>query len=260
MTLHTSRQLKSRAATGQKSIATWCSIPSAFTAEVLARAGFDAVIVDLQHGLQDFETAFNMLQVIDGQCVPTLCRVHWNEPGIIMKVLDAGFGGVICPMINTREEALAFARACKYAPLGMRSFGPIRAAIAHGADYGATANDWVMALPMIETLEGLENLDAILALPEVDGVYVGPSDLGMSMGFAPTLLPGPEVLAAIEQIRAKAKAAGKFAGIHCGSPEMAAGMLASGFDMATLLSDIRYLQAAMTDMLATARAACATVE
>jgi 4-hydroxy-2-oxoheptanedioate aldolase len=251
------RQFKQHIAAGGKIVATWCSIPSALTAEVLARAGFDTVVVDLQHGLQDFETALNMLQVIDGQKLPTLCRVHWNEPGILMKVLDAGFGGVICPMINTREEAQRFASACRYAPRGVRSYGPIRAAIAHGADYGATANDWIVTLPMIETLEGFANLDEILALPEIDGVYIGPTDLCLSMGYPPSLLPPQPVLDVIEQIRARAKAAGKIAGIHCGSAAMVARMLASGFDMATLLSDIRYLQDAMTGMLAEARGSLA---
>lgn len=252
------RSFRSRIAAGGKIVATWCSIPSTVTAELLARAGFDAVVVDLQHGLQDFETALSMLQVIDGQRVPTLCRVHWNEPGIIMKVLDAGFGGVICPMVNTREEAQRFAAACRYAPMGMRSYGPIRASIAHGADYGGTANDWLVALPMIETLEGFSNLDEILSVPGIDGVYIGPTDLCLSMGYPPSLLPPPAVQEIIEQIRERTQAAGKIAGIHCGSAPMVSTMLDAGFDMATLLSDIRYLQDAMAFLLGQARGGVST--
>ncbi|MCY1164691.1 4-hydroxy-2-oxo-heptane-1,7-dioate aldolase [compost metagenome] len=251
------RDFKKHIASGGKIISTWCSIPSAFTAEMLARAGFDAVVVDLQHGLQDYETALHMLQAIDGQGVPTLCRVHWNEPGIIMKVLDAGFGGVICPMINTVEEARQFGSACRYAPRGIRSYGPLRAALVHGADYGSTANDWLVALPMIETMEGFANLDGILTLPEIDGVYIGPTDLCLSMGYPPSLLPPPPVLEVIGQIRDKAQAAGKIAGIHCGSAAMVSQMLTGGFNMATLLSDMRYLQDAMGALLAQARGTAA---
>lgn len=253
LTIPRPRSLRSRLQAGEKVVATWCSIPSAVTAEVLARAGFDAVIVDLQHGLMDFESALNLLQVIDGQQVPTLCRVHWNEPGIVMKVLDAGFGGVICPMIETAQEAAAFAAACRYPPVGHRSYGPIRAALVHGEDYGSSANDWVLALPMVETLKGFDNLDEILAVPGVDGVYIGPTDLCQSMGFAPSLLPPQPVMDVIDEIRRRAQAAGKVAGIHCGSASMVHHMLEQGFDLATLLSDIRYLKDAMRDLLLEAR-------
>ena len=195
------RGLKQYLAADGKAINGWCSIPSMVTAEIVARAGYDTVTVDLQHGLIDYQMALAMLQAVDGQGMPTLCRVPWNEPGIIMKALDAGFTGIICPMINTKEEAERFAASCRYAPAGARSFGPTRAMQVHGGDYARTANQFIATFAMIETAQAMENLDAILAVEGIDAVYIGPADLGLSLGFAPTLLPEPAVLEAIATIR-----------------------------------------------------------
>ena len=233
------RGLKQHLRSGGKAVNGWCSIPSAVTAEMVARAGFDTVSVDLQHGLSDYQMALTMLQAVDGLGLPTLCRVPWNEPGIIMKALDAGFTGIICPMINTRAEAERFAVTCRYAPLGNRSFGPTRAAQVHGADYARTANDFVTTFAMIETAEAMENLDAVLEVEGIDAVYIGPADLGLSLGHSPTLLPEEPVREAIVTIRDKALAAGKASAIHCGSPAMVREMLAAGFGLATLLTDAR---------------------
>jgi 4-hydroxy-2-oxoheptanedioate aldolase len=250
------RGLKAHVAGGGKVINGWCSIPSTITAEALARQGFDTITVDLQHGLIDYQTALTMLQAIQGQNVPALCRVPWNEPGMIGKMLDAGFVGVICPMINTREEAERFASACRYAPRGARSFGPTRAMAVHGSDYAETAQEFIAAYAMIETAQALTNLDAILDLPEIDGVYIGPSDLGLSLGCKPTLMPEDQrVIDAIETIRSKTKVAGKTAGIHCGSGEMVRDMLDAGFDLGTLLSDLRLFTNGVATELAVSRAA-----
>ena len=247
------RGLKQHLAAGGKAINGWCSIPSTVTAEIVARAGYDTVTVDLQHGLIDYQTALTMLQAVDGQGMPTLCRVPWNEPGVIMKALDAGFTGIICPMINTREEAERFAASCRYAPAGARSFGPTRAMQVHGADYARTANQFITTLAMIETAQAMDNLDAILAVEGIDAVYIGPADLGLSLGFAPTLLPEPAVLQAIKTIRDKTIGAGKLAGIHCGSPDMVRQMLAEGFHLATLLTDARMFTNTVAAALAEAR-------
>src|SRR5690606_18084076 len=179
--------LRERIARGGGLVAAWCSVPSPLLAETMACAGFDAITVDLQHGLQDFEDAVRSLQAIDGRGIPTLCRVHWNEPGILMKVLDAGFNGVICPMVNNREEAARLAASCHFPPLGFRSFGPIRAAITAGPNYFDQANDWIVVLPMIETADGVRNVDEILDVPGIGGVYIGPNDLALSMGLPPQL-------------------------------------------------------------------------
>jgi len=177
--------------------------------------------------------------------------VPWNEPGILMKCLDAGFAGVICPMINTAEEARRLVQSTRYAPLGSRSFGPTRANMVHGPGYAKTANDAVLVLAMIETREAVQNLDAILAVEGIDGIYVGPSDLGLSMGHEPTLDPtAPEVIEAIGAIVRRARAAGRIAGIHTGSTAMIRRMQAQGFHFATLLTDVRILASALAGHLA----------
>jgi 4-hydroxy-2-oxoheptanedioate aldolase len=238
-------------ASGAKSVNGWCAIPSAVTAEIMGRQGFDLMTVDLQHGLVDYQMALTMLQVLQGLPAPVLVRVPWNEPGIIAKCLDAGFSGVICPMVNTVEEARALVQFTRYAPLGSRSFGPTRANMVHGSGYAKSANDRVLVLAMIETRTALKNLDAILAVEGIDGVYVGPSDLGLSMGYEPTLEPtAPEVLAAIATILTRTKALGRIAGIHTGSPEMIRRVFAQGADFASLLSDARMLATAVAGQLA----------
>lgn len=238
---------------GGKVVNGWCSIPSAVTAEIMARAGYDAVTIDLQHGLIDYQVALTMLQAMDCHTRATLCRVPWNDPAAIMKALDAGFTGLICPMINTREQARQFASACRYAPLGNRSFGPTRAVQVHGAGYARTANDFVLALAMIETAEAIENLDEILAVDGLDGIYIGPADLGLSLGYSPSLLPEAPVLDAISHIRDKVVRAGKIGGIHCGSPAMVREMLDAGFGLASLLTDARMFMNVIADSLAEVR-------
>ena len=220
----------------------------------MGRAGFDLMTVDLQHGLIDYQTALTLLQVLQGLPAPVMVRVPWNEPGIVMKCMDAGFAGLICPMINTAEDARHLVQSARYAPLGGRSFGPTRANLVHGAGYAKAANGTVPVFAMIETREALANLDAILAVEGIDGVYVGPSDLGLSLGCEPTLEPtAPEVLEAISAICARARAAGRIAGIHTGSPAMVRAMLAKGFHFASLLTDARLFISALSVQLAEVR-------
>lgn len=232
----------------------WCAIPSTVTAEIMGRQGFDLMTVDLQHGLIDYQMALTMLQVLQGLPAPVLARVPWNEPGILMKCLDAGFSGVICPMINTVDDARRLVQATRYAPLGGRSFGPIRANMVHGVGYAKTANARVLVIAMIETREALQNLDAILGVEGIDGVYVGPSDLGLSLGHEPTLDPtAPEVLEAIAAIAARTRAAGRVAGIHCGAPAMIRRAFGQGFQFASLLTDARMFTSAIAAQLAAVR-------
>lgn len=246
--------LKAHLVGGGQAVNGWCAIPSTVTAEIMGRAGFDMVTVDLQHGLIDYQTALTMLQVLQGLQGPVLARVPWNEPGLVMKCLDAGFAGIICPMINTAEDARRLVHASRYAPLGGRSFGPTRANMVYGTTYAKTANASVLVIGMIETREALNNLDAILAVEGLDGVYVGPSDLGLSLGFEPTLEPkDTEVLDAIHLIRSKARAADLIAGIHTGSPAMVRAMLDSGFHFASLLTDVRLFSSALSSQLGLVR-------
>jgi 4-hydroxy-2-oxoheptanedioate aldolase len=171
-----------------------------------------------------------------------------------MKCLDAGFSGLICPMVNTAADARRLVEAARYAPLGGRSYGPTRANMVHGQTYARTANDRILLLAMIETREALANLESILTVEGIDGVYVGPSDLGLSLGYEPTLEPtAPEVLEAISQIVARTRAAGRIAGIHTGSPTMIKTMIANGFHFASLLTDARLFATALSVSLAEVR-------
>ena len=132
---------------GKIALNAWLTIPSAWSAEVMAHVGYDALTIDLQHGLIDYQTALAMLQAISTTAVVPLVRAPWNEPAMIMRLLDAGAYGVICPMVNTRLEAEAFVQACRYPPAGNRSFGPSRATIYAGEDYFSFANQTVLTLP-----------------------------------------------------------------------------------------------------------------
>ena len=237
--------VKQRWQAGEACVNGWCAIPNSFSAELMAHSGWDSLTIDLQHGMADYQTAVTMLQAISTTDVPPLARVPWLEPGIIQRMLDAGSMGIICPMINSADEAEKFVGACKYTPLGYRSSGPVRAAIYAGADYIANANDEILAIAMIETMEAIENLDAILSTPGLDGVYIGPTDLALTIGKPPVLDPtDADVVANIEKIIDAANAKGLGAGIHCGSPEYAAKMIARGAKLVTIGSDGRLLQSA----------------
>jgi 4-hydroxy-2-oxoheptanedioate aldolase len=234
--------LRAAWAEGRRTANGWLSIPSAFAAEVMAHAPWDSLTIDLQHGLVDYQTAVGMLQAISTTEVVPMVRVPWLDPGIIMKVLDAGSYGVICPMIDDRHQAAAFVRACRYPPLGNRSMGPIRASLYAGEDYARHANATVLAIAMIETAGAVDELDAILATDGLDGIYVGPSDLGAALGYPAVLDPTePEVVSTIERIVAAAKRAGRFAGIHTATPAYARRMHELGFNFVSLASDSRLL-------------------
>ncbi len=233
----------------------WCAIPSSVSAETLAHQGFDSITIDLQHGLIDYQTALGMLQAISQTNVTPIARVPWLENGIIMKMLDAGASGIICPMVNTREEAEAFVAACSYAPDGIRSFGPTRAMVYAGSDYATHANASLLKLAMIETVKAMENMDAIMSTPGLSGIYIGPADLGLAMGHTPKLdQTDKPVVDAIESILACAKKNGIFAGIHCLEPDYARRMIALGFNLVTLASDNRLLAAAAAEGVAQIRA------
>ena len=242
-------------AEGRPVINGWCAIPSSFSAELMGSLGWDSVTLDMQHGVIDYQTAVTMFQgICIGEAMP-MARVPWNDPAIIMKTLDAGAYGIICPMVNNREECERFVGACRYAPRGYRSSGPIRAALWAGADYMGEADDVVLTFAMIETAEAMENLDAILSTPELDACYVGPSDLSISLGGKPGLdQTEPKVYEAIEAIVAAAKRHGRKAGIHTGNVAYAKKMIDLGFDFVTLYSDVRLLVAKVGEVLKEMRA------
>jgi 4-hydroxy-2-oxoheptanedioate aldolase len=226
-------------ASGKAVVNGWLAIPSGFAAETMAQCGFDSITVDLQHGVQDYLSLVECYQAVAAHPVTVMARVPWNEPGIIGKVLDAGAYGVICPMINTREQAEAFVSYCKYPPQGARSNGPIRMVIyGQVSSYQQTANDEILCLPMIETREAVANLEAILDVPGVAGVYIGPSDLGFSHGLPPKLdREEPEILAIYERVLRACGDRGLKAGIHCGSAAYAARAIGMGFRLVSIMND-----------------------
>jgi 4-hydroxy-2-oxoheptanedioate aldolase len=184
-----------------------------------------------------------------------IVRVPWLEPGIIMKSLDAGAYGVICPMVNTREDAQKLVAYSHYAPRGTRSFGPVRATLYGGADYAQHANDTIVAFAMIETAQALDNLDAILSVEGLDAVYIGPSDLSLSLGCRPVLdNVDPKAQEAIDHVLARAKAHAVVAGIHNGVADGALARAAKGFRFVTIGSDARFLALGSQQVLTQMRA------
>ena len=240
-------KLKEIWASGQPVLVGWCSIGNPFTAEIMAAQGYDAINVDVQHGALDYAALLPMLQAVRASGVVPMARVPWLEPGIIMKALDAGAMGIICPMINTRADAEALVSYMRYPPKGQRSFGPTRAAVAM-PDYGVAANDEVLAMAMIETADGVRNLEEICATPGLDGVYVGPADLtlGTQEGRLPPALDReePEMIAIIRRIAGVCRANGIRAGIHCGTPAYALRTIEWGYEWTTVAADSRLLAAA----------------
>lgn len=233
----------------------WCAIPSGFSAEVMAQCGWDSLTIDMQHGIQDYQSVVQCMQAIWSRPVTPLVRVPWNDPAMIMKVLDAGALGIICPMINTRAEAEALVKWCRYPPQGQRSNGPIRIQYYGGPEYWKLANQTITVIPMIETAEAVANLDDILSVPGIDALYIGPSDLAFSMGRTPKLdQEDPVVVEAIERILAGAKRHKIPAGLHNASADYALKMIAKGFQFVSIMNDSGLMAQAANNVVKTIRA------
>ena len=232
-------RLKEIWASGKGAINGWLAIPSGFSAEVMAQCGFASVTVDMQHGVQDYQSMVQCFQAMHGHPVTPMVRVPWNEPGMIGKVLDGGAYGVICPMINTKEQAEAFVSYAKYPPRGARSNGPIRAGMyGDGGTYQETANAETLCIPMMETKTAVENMESILDVEGVAGIYVGPSDLGFSYGLVPKLdREEPEILKIYEKLVKECEKRGIYPGIHCSGAAGAAKAINMGFKLVTLFND-----------------------
>jgi 4-hydroxy-2-oxoheptanedioate aldolase len=233
----------------------WLAIGNSFSAETMAHQGWDTLTIDLQHGVIDYQAMVPMLQAISTTPTVPIVRVPWLEPGIIMKSLDAGAYGLICPMVNTREDAQKFVAWSSYAPRGTRSFGPIRALLYGGADYPVHANDTIVRFAMIETAQALDNLDAIMSVEGLDAIYIGPSDLSLALGCRPVFDDvDPPVAQAIDHILERATAHGIKAGVHNGIAEGALARIAKGFRFVTIGSDARLMAAGSQQVLAKMRA------
>ena len=247
------RSLRQRWADGDNLIGGWLSIPATLSAEVMARAGFDYVCVDAQHGTVDYQVTVELIRAIDhGGSVP-IVRVPWNEPGIIGKMLDAGAEGVIIPMVNTAEEAAAAVSACRYAPDGgSRSFGPTVGRIRRD-DYFEWARENIAVIPMIETKEAVENLPEILAVPGIDAVYVGPADLSLTLDLPPANNDGDAAFdEAYATIISECEKAGVMPGCHA-TGSLVQKRFGQGMRMVTAIADQLALAAGAKADLARAR-------
>lgn len=234
----------------------WLSISSPYAAELVAHQGFDAATVDLQHGMVGFEGAIGVMQAISSTGAIPMARPSANDAPQIMRLLDAGAYGIICPMVSTTADAAQLVWACRYPPAGRRSFGPARGLLYGGMDYLHHANDEILVLAMIETKEALANLDAILDTPGLDGVYVGPNDLAIELGQAPrNEHDHPDMVAAIARIREAVAARGLIAGIFCSDGQAARMRVQQGFHLVTPGNDAALLRQTMAAAVRVARGA-----
>ena len=245
--------LRQRWDAGEETLGVWLSSPSSVVAETAATVDFDFACIDMQHGANDYQAAVGMIQAILLAGGTPIARVPWNEQGIIGKMLDAGAAGVVVPMVNSVAEAEAVVRSCHYPPLGARSFGPIMA-LTRDSGYYATARDSVAVIPMIETVQAVENIDEILSVPGIDAIYVGPADLSISLGLPPGNNDDePAFTEALLTIVAACNKAGVIAGIH------STGALTplrrhQGFRMITVTSDLLAMRTRLVSELQEARA------
>jgi 4-hydroxy-2-oxoheptanedioate aldolase len=241
--------------TKRPTIGGWCAIPTAFSAELMASAGFDWVCIDTQHGLIGYEQMTSMLQALDARDTPSLVRVPWNEPSAIMKALDAGADGVVVPMIGSADEAAAAVGACRYPPLGYRSWGPARPVLRDPRYSPEVANRDVVCVIMVETVEGVERIEEILDVPGIDCIMIGPADLSLS-ATQDVVTPGskPAEARLMERVQSACSARGVVAGTACRRVEDLHHWAAAGFGMFQLSSDLRLLSAAAADIVRDARA------
>ncbi|HSL01649.1 MAG TPA: aldolase/citrate lyase family protein [Rubrobacteraceae bacterium] len=232
----------------------WAVVPGSFGVELMAGADIDYVCVDQQHGLIGYDAMLPMLQAIGAAGAAPVTRVLSGDPYRIMQSLDAGAWGVIVPMVDSAEEAASAVAACRYPPRGTRSWGPIRASAVVSSRDPEVIADAALCMVMVETREGLERVEEIAATPGLDGIYVGPSDLALSLGLAPTLeVEEPGHAKAVERIREACHKSGIAAGIHSPSGEWARRHAEAGFDMVTVATDAALLSAASTREAAAAR-------
>ncbi len=236
----------------------WMGSPDTYMVESMANSGFDALVLDMQHGMGiGPDRAVIALQVMASTEVTPLVRVPWNDPIYIQYVLDAGAYGVIVPMVNTRAEAEKAAGACKYGPLGYRSNGANRSRyVAPNGDYFKHANNEILCFVMIETVQALENLESIATTPGVDGFYIGPSDLAITMGLEPKLdHDAPRHVEAVQLVVDTAKKHGLMAGIHTTGPEEVIRRYQQGFNLCPLGSDGGFVGAGARSAVAALRGA-----
>jgi 4-hydroxy-2-oxoheptanedioate aldolase len=255
------KRLRARFEAGEAAFGMWAGIPTSLTAELSAAAGYDYVCVDLQHGLSDEATMVSMFQATQAGGAAPFARLAWNEPWLIMRALDLGAVGVILPLIDNAAEARKAVESCRYPPVGRRSYGPVRAELVMGTAAPDELGGDVLCIAMIETRDGIDNLEEIAATPGLDGLYIGPSDLSIALGLAPGAVVAdpsqdrPALAEAIERIRQVCDAHGLIAGMHCGSGAVAQHYASQGFRLLTVAVDTSLYKAAIRRELNAAQGA-----
>lgn len=221
---------------GQPAVGTWLSLCSPVAAESMARVGWDWLVVDVEHSPVGFETMVNCFRATQlGGAVP-MARVPWNNTVWTQRTLDAGALGLVVPMVNTVEEAAKAVSNMKYATRGRRSWGGSRVASYIEGDYRTWTEENLAVMVMIETVQAVENAEAILSVDGVVGCFIGPADLALSMEATETG-PGTEHEAAIQEVLQVCRKVGKAAGKHCGSGAEVSARIAQGFQFLALSSD-----------------------
>jgi 4-hydroxy-2-oxoheptanedioate aldolase len=221
----------------------WLVLERSASAAAVASAGFDAVTLDLQHGAASPEDAGDVFAAIEAAGAVPFVRPRWNDPPEIMRLLDLGARGIVCPMIGSRSEAEALVAACRYPPDGVRSYGPVRGALGSGSEHVGRSNASTIVFTMIETAEGFGAVEEIAATPGLDGLHVGPADLSLGLGLPFADLGDPGVLTALDGIVAAARRHGLVPGVHAPSSEAAAAMVGRGFRFVTPAVDVDLLAA-----------------
>jgi 4-hydroxy-2-oxoheptanedioate aldolase len=238
--------LRAKWARSETAFGVWAALPSGFAAELMCVEGVDYVCIDQQHGLVDYPAMIEMLRAIEGRKTVPLTRVPANEAWMIGKALDAGVQGVVVPMVSNAEQARAAVAACRYAPKGNRSFGPVRASMVLDSRDTAIVGDAMLCFVMVETREGVEKIDEIASTPGLDGIYVGPADLALGLGLPPNLdKEEPEHVGAVARILDACNRHGIVAGIQCGSGKAARKQADRGFRLVTFTKDSSLLPAAV---------------
>lgn len=236
-------------------LSTFCQFPDSNVIEALGKTKFDSFIFDMQHGMFDESAVLASVAAAALEGKPAFVRLPMDAGGLASRVLDFGAVGVVCPMVNTADDAKRVVTYLKFPPVGARSWGPRRAIPLSGLNgprYLDQANELTLAIAMIETQQALDNLDAILAVPGIDGVFVGPTDLSVSLSNG-TMLDSAEVSPALDVVAARAKAAGKFAGVFAINPAYASDCVARGYSFIALMQDAMFMQQAADAAIAAVR-------
>lgn len=249
-------RLRELRASGTCAMGGWLAFNSPYSAEVMGHSGFDAVVVDLQHGPLYLDAAVPMLQALSSTPAMPMARCSGNNFFEINKLLDAGAYGIICPLIDTAEDAQRFVSACRYPPAGARSYGPTRGFLYGGPDYFQHSDATVLALGMIETARGMDNLEAICAVPGLDGIFIGPNDLSLALGApVPARWRDQPLAGAIDRILVAARDAGKMTACFCANEEMSIDLKRKGVDFLIVGADAVLLRTAAEQRVKAVRAA-----